>query len=94
MTDTGNLTIARVLVSDDVLRPIACPRDRLGPGESETCTKTQIARWPTRQYRYRDRTAARQDGQRLGLELCASDRPVYVGTEGSALDGDHNFAPQ
>jgi uncharacterized repeat protein (TIGR01451 family) len=41
--NTGNVTLTNVVVNDDVIGPIACPKMVLAPGETMLCTKTGIA---------------------------------------------------
>ncbi|MCB0913379.1 MAG: DUF11 domain-containing protein, partial [Propionibacteriaceae bacterium] len=40
VTNTGNVSLAGVVVSDPMLGAVACPADPLLPGESMTCTAT------------------------------------------------------
>jgi hypothetical protein len=43
LTDTGNLPLEQITVSDDVLGTISCPASTLAPGASMTCTGTSTA---------------------------------------------------
>ena len=43
VTNTGDQTVTNISVTDDVLGPITCPLDTLGPGESMTCEANGIA---------------------------------------------------
>ncbi len=40
MTNTGNVTLTAVGVSDPQVGPVTCPVTTLAPGASTTCTKT------------------------------------------------------
>src|SRR5262249_32603181 len=43
VTNTGNVPLNSIAVSDDVLGAITCPGTSLAPGESMTCTATGTA---------------------------------------------------
>jgi uncharacterized repeat protein (TIGR01451 family) len=42
VTNTGVLTLNTIAVSDPTLGPVSCPRSTLLPGDSETCTGTNV----------------------------------------------------
>ena len=42
VTNTGSLDLANIVLVDDVLGPITCPRDDLGVGESMTCSGDHV----------------------------------------------------
>ena len=81
VTNTGNVTDSRISVTDNVLGPIACPKDTLAPGESETCTKTQTA---AAGQHVNTATVSDQpldpNGQPIGTETSASDEAFDTGT--------------
>ena len=81
VTNTGNVTDSRISVTDNVLGPIACPKDTLAPGESETCTKTQTA---TAGQHVNTATVSDQpldpNGQPIGPQTSASDEAFDTAT--------------
>jgi hypothetical protein len=81
VTNTGNVTDSRISVTDNVLGPIACPKQTLGPGEFETCTKTQMA---AAGQHVNTATVSDQpldpNGQPIGPESSASDEAFDTGT--------------
>ena len=43
ITNTGNVTLSNVILTDNKIGTITCPKTTLAPGESMTCTKTGTA---------------------------------------------------
>jgi hypothetical protein len=81
VTNTGNVNLNAVNVSDNVLGPIACPQKSLAPNQSETCTETTTARTGTHT-NIGTVTAQPVDpaGQSIGAAASATDPASYTGT--------------
>ncbi len=86
VTNTGNVTLDAVAVSDNVLGPISCPQSTLAPGVSETCTKAQTA---AAGQHVNMATVTGQpvgaDGTAVGAETSASDPANYTGMTATAV---------
>ena len=81
VTNTGNVALDRVIVTDNVLRAISCPKASLAPNSSEICTKTAVAQAGT-QTNIGAVTAQPVNGsdQPVGATTSAADPATYTGT--------------
>ena len=84
VTNTGDVTLNAVEVSDNVLGPITCPKTSLSPSQSQTCTATATAQ-PGAQTNMGTVTADPVDGsgRSIGAETSASDPATYTGMSAS-----------
>ena len=93
VTNTGNVTITNILVSDDQGVDVSCPSDTLAPGETLTCTGTGVA--TVGQYANIGSFTGQPvdgDGNPVGPPVGGSDPSHYLGTPiATASIGDTVF---
>ncbi len=84
VTNTGNVILTRITVTDNVLGAITCPESSLAPSQSETCTKAATAR-PGAQTNIGMATAQPEStgGQPVGATTSATDPATYTGVAAS-----------
>jgi uncharacterized repeat protein (TIGR01451 family) len=97
VTNTGNITLVNVQVTDDIEGVISCPKTTLLPGEVMTCEKAGVAR--AGQYANTGTVSAVNSATPNGPGLTSSDPSHYFGaTPGIVLKkyvngDDANTAP-
>ena len=84
VTNTGDVTLNAIEVTDNVLGPITCPKTSLAPNQSQTCMATATARAGA-QTNMGTVTADPVDGsgRSIGAETSASDPATYTGMTAS-----------
>jgi hypothetical protein len=80
VTNTSNVTITSIQVTDDQLGPITCPQSELAVGESMTCTATGVAE--PGQY---SNTAQVIGLPPAGVEVFDEDPSHYFGSDPTGL---------
>jgi hypothetical protein len=81
VTNTGDVTLTGVRVTDDRVGAISCPRTTLQPGESMTCTAAGVA--TACQY---TNTATAVGTPPSGPDVAAQDSSFYFGEVNPAID--------
>ena len=94
VTNTGDVTLDAIEVSDNVLGPITCPKTSLAPSQSQTCGATATARAGA-QTNMGTVTADPVDGsgRSIGAETSASDPATYTGVTASVATTNTTTTP-
>ncbi len=83
VTNTGNVRLDSIVVTDDKEGLVSCPKTSLQPGESMTCSRTGVA--VACQYSNKGTVTATSPG---GQSVTASDMSFYFGESRADIDID------
>ena len=80
ITNTGDVTLSPVALTDNILGTISCPQTSLAANKSETCTKTTTARAGTvTNVGTVSAQAVDPSGQPVGAAVSTTDAATYTG---------------